>query len=55
MMPNAENNSSLAPLIPYKVEAVGPLAPTYDEAQKQFARVREMLLQHIKTFVFLPG
>jgi len=39
----------------YKVEAVGPLAPTNDEAQKKFARVREMLLQHIKTFVFLPG
>ncbi len=39
----------------YKVEATGPFAPTYDEAQKQFARVRGMLLQHIKTFVFLPG
>lgn len=39
----------------YKVEAIGPFAPTYDEAQKEFSRVRQMLLQHIKTFVFLPG
>ncbi len=39
----------------YKVEAVGPLARTYDEAQEEFSRVRAMLLQHIKTFVFLPG
>jgi hypothetical protein len=39
----------------YKVEITGPAAKTLEEASQLFTRSSKLLLEHMRTFTFLPG